>query len=111
MNAQDFDAVVERRLELIKAILLKKRAEYAPEGGDRLHNFNRAAAMLQCSPESALIGMWTKHIVSLLDICDKVEHETPSIELIEEKVGDAVNYLVLLEAMLKDRHKKRTEPS
>ena len=111
MNSKDFDLVVERRIELVKSLLIKKRAEYSPEGEDRLHNFNRAAAMLQSSPESALIGMWTKHIVSLLDICDKIEHETPSIEMIEEKIGDAINYLILLEAMLKDRHKKRTEPS
>jgi hypothetical protein len=107
MNAQDFDAVVERRLELIKAILLKKRAEYAPGEGDRLHNFKRAAAMLQTTPETALIGMWTKHIVSILDICDKVYRETPSIETIEEKLGDAIAYLVLLEAMLKERHTER----
>ncbi len=103
MRSAEFDAVVERRLELIKKILLTKRAEYAPDGGDRLHNFARASEMLRCTKEKALIGMWTKHIVSLLDIVDNVETKEPSRELIEEKIGDAINYLILLEAMLKER--------
>ena len=106
MQSKDFDVVVERRLELINKILLTKRAEYAPEGGDRLHNFNRAAEMLRCTKEKALVGMWTKHIISLLDIVDNVEKKPPSLELIEEKIGDSINYLILLEAMLKERIKK-----
>lgn len=102
MNNTQFDLIVENRLLLIKEILLKKRAEYAPEGGDRLHNFKRAAAMLNKSPEQCLIGMWTKHVVSMLDICDRIDKETPSKEMIEEKIGDLINYLILLEAMLKE---------
>ena len=107
MDSKKFDEVVERRLELIRKILATKRAEYAPDGGDRLHNFNRAAAMLGCTREKALIGMWTKHIVSILDIVDNIEIMKPSIALIEEKIGDAVNYLILLEAMLKDHQEKK----
>lgn len=107
MQSKDFDLIVERRLQLIKEILLKKRAEYAPEGGDRLHNFQRAADTLGCTKERALVGMWMKHIVSILDIVDSLEpghiKEAPSVALVEEKIGDAINYLILLEAMLKDR--------
>lgn len=107
MTSENFDKVVERRLVLIKEILLRKRAEYTPEGGDRLHNFNRAADMLNCSPHRALVGMWAKHIISILDMVDRIgptpglEYK-PSVEMIEEKIGDAINYLVLLEAMLKE---------
>ena len=59
--------------------------------------------MQQISPETALIGMWTKHVVSIMDICDNIENKVPPVEIIEEKIGDAINYLILLEAMLKDR--------
>ena len=103
MTAQEFDIVVENRLALITKILLTKRAEYAPEGGDRLHNFNRAAAMLGTTPEKALVGMLAKHLVSLLDIVDNIETKPPSVPLLEEKIGDAVNYLILLEGMIKGR--------
>lgn len=105
MNASDFDSVVKNRIALIEKILVAKRAEYAPDGGDRLHNFNRAASMLGCSRERALIGMWTKHIISILDIVDGLSPASPiSIPLVEEKIGDAINYLILLEAMLKERY-------
>lgn len=107
MNQEQFDKILERRIELIKAVLSKKRAEYAGNGGDRLHNFKRAAAMLDCTPERALIGMATKHFVSILDMVDQVEFnpsQFPSIAMIEEKLGDAINYYILLEAMLKERH-------
>ena len=103
MTNEVFDITVENRLKLIKEILLRKRAEYAPNGGDRLHNFNRAAEMLRVTPEAALVGMWTKHIISILDIVDNLDNSVPSLEMIEEKIGDAINYLILLEAMLKDR--------
>jgi hypothetical protein len=107
VNAEQFEKILDRRLELTKQVLAKKRKEYAGDDGDRLHNFNRAAAMLGVSREKALLGMWTKHIVSILDIVDGLSPvNVPTMELIEEKVGDAVNYLILLEAMLKERAKK-----
>ena len=59
--------------------------------------------MLRTTPEKALVGMWTKHIISILDIVDGLDKKLVPVEMIEEKIGDAVNYLILLEAMLKDR--------
>ena len=104
MTSEIFDAIVENRLALIKKILIAKRAEYAPDGGDRLHNFHRAAETLRCTPERALVGMWMKHVVSILDIIDDIDKgKEPRVELVNEKMGDAINYLILLEAVLKER--------
>lgn len=100
MTTQDFDKLVERRVELIKSVLKSKAGEYASLG-DRLHNFNRAADMLGTTKEKALVGMWTKHIVSVLDIVDS--GSTPRKELIDEKIGDLINYAILLEACYMDR--------
>lgn len=100
MNADQFDKILERRLELISSVLASKREEYAA-GGDRLHNFKRAAEMLGVSREKALAGMMAKHWVSVLDMVDGKAKLTE--ELIEEKIGDSINYLVLLEAMLKEK--------
>lgn len=101
MNQQTFEQeVLRRRLSLIERTLASKAAEYATD--DRLHNFKRAAAMLEDFPESACVGFMTKHLVSVLDIVDRLP-VVPTREMIDEKIGDAINYLILLEALLVER--------
>jgi len=103
VTAQEFDELVERRLGLIRATLVSKGREYA-SSTDRLHNFNRGALVQGISPAACLRGYMTKHLVSVLDIIEAVEdHEggyVPPAELIDEKLGDLINYCVLLEAVL-----------
>ena len=102
MLPKKFDEVVEYRCNEIKRILCKKSKEYATKT-DRMHNFNVAAAVLQKTREEALLGMATKHIVSIFDIVHNVGlGKYPSVEAVEEKIGDAINYFILLEAMLKE---------
>jgi hypothetical protein len=105
MEAQTFNEILERRIELIISSLSKKAKEYAPGENDtrydRLHNFSRAAEVLRTSREKALVGMLIKHLVSILDIVDRFNSDPPSIETIEEKIGDSINYLILLEACMK----------
>jgi len=100
MTPQDFDKLVERRIESIRTVLKSKANEYSILG-DRLHNFNRASDMLGVTKEKALVGMWTKHVVSILDIVDS--GATPAKVMLDEKIGDAINYLILLEAYYADR--------
>ena len=117
MEPKEFDELTEQVIERIRKVQTAKNAEYASVD-DRLHNFKRAGAMRQVIPEEALIGMWTKHIISILDIVDKLNVENKGVGLsfivspvhlgipkamIEEKVGDAIIYLILLEALLKER--------
>jgi hypothetical protein len=98
MNAEQFEIILENRLHAIQTTLGKKAKEYAI--GDRLYNFKRAAEILRCTPQRALVGMFMKHLVSVLDL---VECSLASTEyLINEKIGDAINYLILLEAILKE---------
>jgi len=102
MNAMNFDAVVERRCDLIKSVLVNKAKEYASDV-DRLHNFKVAAKLGrdEMTPEQALWGMLRKHIVSVIDIIeDTAKGKYPSAAMRDEKVGDSVNYLILLEALL-----------
>jgi len=103
MTSKRFNEILEQRIALMRSVLAAKKKEYATDD-DRLRNFNRAA-MIQCiSPESALIGMWCKHLVSILEIVDNMDDgiALAPLALIQEKIGDAVNYLVLLESMLTD---------
>ena len=115
MNVKKFNEMLEERIKKTRAILDSKNKEYASDI-DKLHNFKRAGAMENCSPEKALIGMWAKHIISILDMMDELNtkcgtraNSFPSlnpneyIDTIEEKIGDAINYLILLEALIKER--------
>jgi len=98
MNTKDFNNIVNNRTKLINNVLASKAKEYAI--GDRLYNFKRAAEIQRTTPKKALLGMLAKHLVSVIDI---IEDSIPATEhLIEEKLGDAINYLILLEALLKE---------
>lgn len=104
MTASTFDDILQKRLNSIASVLGAKAKEYASDY-DRLHNFKRTAKILDCSPERALIGFFVKHLVSLLDIVDAIDppEEPLKPEVVNEKIGDAVNYLILLEGLLIER--------
>lgn len=105
MRSADFDKIVNERIEKIKKILGSKAKEYA-SNEDRLYNFKRAAEMDRTTPAKALWGMMAKHRVSVADLvegegCVVMDQESYKA-LIEEKIGDSINYLILLEAILKE---------
>ena len=92
-----FDDLVDARIWKIKAVLGAKGAEYSA-GDDRFHNFNLAAQIWGISPEEALWGMALKHLVSVIDLVEAPELATE--ERVDEKIGDMINYLILLEGLL-----------
>jgi len=94
--------IVEERISQIRKTLAFKGEEYATSK-DRLHNFKRAGRLRECTPEDALLGFFMKHLISVLDIVDKIEVDVPSSEVVNEKVGDCINYLILLEALIEER--------
>lgn len=97
MNFNDF---LNKQLKQIKGILSSKEEEYA-QGKDRLYNFTQAAHLQQIEPEQALLGMMTKHIVSVVDLLKEPEKATPY--LIDEKLTDLQNYALLAQYMLHER--------
>ena len=99
-----FDKILEARLEKIKKVLSAKATEYATTKS-RYHNFEVAARKLDCSPEQSLMGMKVKHDVSVDDLVEwaATGDSRLTAELIDEKIGDSINYLILLEGMLKNR--------
>lgn len=100
MKTALFNVLLDKRLESIKSVLGSKAKEYA-SGDNRFHNFDVAARIAGTTPEKALMGMMLKHEVSVRDLVNNPENAT--IELIDEKIGDNVNYLILLEGLLKRR--------
>jgi hypothetical protein len=100
MDSKKFNEILKNRLRKIEETLSSKAVEYAK--GDRLYNFKRASNILQSTPQEALLGMMAKHIVSVLDLIEGTLN--PSPEMIDEKIGDTINYLILLEAVLLDQN-------
>jgi len=98
----EFNDLLRERLEAIENVLASKQDEYASDG-NRLHNFDKAAEVIGTTPERALRGMWMKHLVSVLDIIESPTSKNISKIHVDEKIGDTINYLILLEYMLERR--------
>lgn len=104
MTTEELEQVLLRRFDKIRDLLITKGKEYAPDGQDRLSNFNRAGARKEESREKALWGMAIKHELSVWDMIQDIdEGKLPSPEYADEKIGDLMTYLVLLEACIIDR--------
>lgn len=101
MNNETFNTLLERRINLTCKVLARKSEEYS-SSADRLHNFKRAAIIDNVTPAQALKGMYLKHLVSILDMIDS--GEKPSQAWIDEKIGDSINYNILLEGIFSDEN-------
>ena len=99
MNIEVFDELLEEQMERSRSVLCSKGKEYATE--DRLHNFKVAAALEGKTPEQALAGMMAKHTVSIYDMCESREHYPTATW--EEKITDHINYLLLLNAIVREK--------
>lgn len=106
MNSKRFYHLVDKQIDHIKATLVSKGQEYSTNE-NKLHNFDKAARMSNQSREKALLGMMLKHTVSIDDIVEKIDKELPTISTLNEKIGDAINYLILLKACIIDRIEKK----
>lgn len=102
MNAKDFNELFEKRVSQCRNMLVKKADEYASDT-DQLHNFKVGARLLDTTPEKALFGMMAKHLISVMDLINDPSKATQY--LINEKISDNINYLILLEALLTERLK------
>lgn len=99
MNGVEFEALFDAVTDDLRNTLFSKAKEYASDG-DRMHNFKRAGAMNQETPEQALWGMNTKHIVSLMDMIDSEKSYPEAVW--REKLVDYLNYGILLWALAID---------
>ncbi len=96
MKREAFHHLVEHRIVVCQSILEDRAGQYAT--GDRLWNFKRAANTLGQPVPMTVVGMMSKHLVSVLDMAQGIRVFTESD--IHEKFTDLHNYLYLLEATL-----------
>jgi len=103
MNTKEFESIFFAQAKDCEKTLITKAKEYATS--DRLHNFRVAAALQNTTERDALCGMMAKHVVSIFDMCRK--EELDSLSVWDEKIGDAINYLFLLKAVVIDEQKRK----
>jgi hypothetical protein len=103
MKHKAFNKLLEKRIELIRKVLEEKCEEYS-RNDDKLYNFKEAGRTDNVTPEHALWGMCLKQRVSVSDIVKDIDSgKIPSDKLLNEKIGDVINYMILLEALIKER--------
>lgn len=106
MNRKEFNIYLEHVLARTKDVLGAKGDEYSYNGG-AFENFEEGVGLgFSNSREAVAWGYAVKHIQSVLAMLSKVEVGDSthlSDKLIEEKCGDVINYMILIEAMLKER--------
>ena len=108
MTEKRFDQIVDTQCETIKTSLIEKGREYR-RNNDPFHNFNQGAKKKGIIREKVLDFMALKHEVSIDDMTNDIENgKLPSIEVVEEKFKDAINYLILKKASIIDRIESST---
>lgn len=101
--------VVAKRLQLITDTLARKGNEYSADG-TAFHNFEHGCTIAFAKNREVYAwDLMCKHLQSIKDMIDTVSisnaHNLPTEVTIEEKIGDAINYLILIEGMLKENIK------
>lgn len=105
MNNEDFDKIKARRCDLILKVLAEKGEEYA-----RKDAFSHLKGVADLSNMDVLRTAWvalSKHLVSVRTLTEDFASgnilNKPMRPVIQEKIGDAINYLIILEGLFEER--------
>ena len=106
MNQDQFEAYTKWLLSQSADLLISKGAEYAGSE-DRLSNFKRGATDTGASPEQVCWIYLSKHLDSLKT---HIRTGKQGSEPIQGRIADAMNYIILLGALLHEKQAQR-EPT
>ena len=96
--------VVQRRVQLIQEVLEHKNSEYADKE-DVFKAFTESLPLSFHDTKQAVAWEFmVKHLQSIKMIIEAKAKsgKLPDEKVLEEKIGDAVNYLILIEGMFKE---------
>ena len=96
--------VVQRRVQLIQEVLEHKNSEYADKE-DVFKAFTESLPLsFQDTKQAVAWEFMVKHLQSIKMIIEAKAKsgKLPDEKVLEEKIGDAVNYLILIEGMFKE---------
>ena len=105
MNQKEFNEVIGRQTDRCKSMLIAKGSEYASKAVknaavDRLAHFKKAAVVMNSTPKAALMGMLSKHLISVSDMC--TDERQYAKEQWDEKITDSINYFLILRAIVEE---------
>jgi len=99
MTSKEFEKIFRHRIQHLDMTLIQKAKGYA-FNNDRLHNFKMSAGITRDTPVQTAWSFMAKHLTSIKDMVDG--HYVPTPENLDEKITDAIAYLILIEACLKE---------
>lgn len=108
MKRDEFIKSTEDALEQLMKILNYKGREYSTID-NTFANFENAVGISMCNTrEGVLWHYMLKHVVSIKDMVQELElggqfSKNYTEDYVNEKIGDNINYLLLLRAMLLER--------
>jgi len=103
MKIKDFNNLLEKRFEKTRETYSRKMNEYATDL-DVFQSFkNGVGFSFHDTPEGVAWEYACKHFESIKTILSKLPNKVPTDELLDEKIGDAINYLIILEGLIKER--------
>ena len=103
MTENRFEQIVDETLNQIKETLIVKGKEYR-RNNNPFHNFEEGSKRSGLIREKVLDGFLLKHEISIADMTnDLVDGKLPTKELLDEKFGDNIIYLIIKKASIIDK--------
>ena len=106
MTRERFSEYMRTRFARCENTFDSKNKEYAT-ADNFMRNFENGIGISTChTPEAVAWNYATKHLESIRSIISDLDGGAlePSPSLVTEKFGDAINYLIIIEAMLLHRN-------
>lgn len=103
MKESEFDKVVRDTVNNCVETLVVKGKEYR-RNNNPFHNFDKGVEITGLTREEVIWGFALKHYISIQDIkSDLKKGISPSLEMVNEKYGDLINYLLIEKASIVDK--------
>lgn len=104
MTREEYNKSIEAQLKRVKETLIKKNKEYSTDNSP-LHNFHQSAKLLRTTPKECALAFMVKHLTSIIDMTQS-DIDYP-MELWREKLGDAKNYMILIECLVEEEKNEK----
>lgn len=105
MNQENFNTIINEQLENCSNTLTVKAVEYC-RNNNPFHNFDIGVKQSTSNEtrEDVIWGMARKHWISIQDIRNDIKQgKLPTKEILDEKYGDFINYLLIEKASIIDK--------